>query len=58
MTWRATAARPYSAASLERKLKALNGVLLPGGDSDISPGTALYGTAARIVQLAMEAGGV
>lgn len=42
-------------ATLDAKLAAVNGVLLPGGDSDVSRGTPLRATAERIVRAALDA---
>ena len=42
-------------ATLDAKLAAVNGVLLPGGDSDVSRGTQLRATAERIVRAALDA---
>ena len=40
---------------LARLLASLNGVMLPGGDSDISPGTPLRATAEAIVRASIDA---
>eukprot|EP00882_Tetradesmus_deserticola_P012072 GHRQ01012787.1.p1 GENE.GHRQ01012787.1~~GHRQ01012787.1.p1 ORF type:complete len:335 (+),score=143.27 GHRQ01012787.1:127-1131(+) len=40
---------------LQDRFKAINGLLLPGGGADLRPGHAFYDTAARLVQLAIEA---
>lgn len=46
-----------SSSTLRRKLAAVNGVLLPGGDSDISPGTLLRAAATAVIRAAMDAHG-
>jgi gamma-glutamyl hydrolase len=40
---------------LQERFSAINGLLLPGGGADLRPGHAFYDTAARLVQLAIEA---
>uniref|UniRef100_A0A7S0KL14 folate gamma-glutamyl hydrolase n=1 Tax=Micromonas pusilla TaxID=38833 RepID=A0A7S0KL14_MICPS len=41
--------------TIQRKLSAVNGVLLPGGDSDISPGTSLRAAGESVVRESMAA---
>ena len=42
-------------STIDRKLSGLNGVLLPGGDSDISRGTSLRAAGERVVRESMVA---
>ena len=44
--------------TIHRKLSAVNGVLLPGGDSDISPGTSLRAAGESVVRESMAAAAV
>ena len=40
---------------LDAKLASINGVLIPGGDSDVSPGTPLRRLAERVVRESLDA---
>jgi hypothetical protein len=40
---------------LQVRFRAINGLLLPGGGAELRPGQPFYDTAARLVQLAVEA---
>jgi gamma-glutamyl hydrolase len=40
---------------LQDRFRAINGLLLPGGGADLRPGHPFYDTAAKLVQLAIDA---
>ena len=46
---------PETPPPLTRSFGIVNGLLLPGGGADLSPGHAFYDTAALLVKLAREA---
>jgi hypothetical protein len=51
----ATAALLHCCCNRFFRFKAINGLLLPGGGASLRPGRLFYDTAARLVQMAIEA---
>lgn len=44
-----------SPEEVERRFKAVNGILIPGGSQDLRPGQPFFDTVSQLVQLAVEA---